>query len=93
MSEYDQWRTSCPKCGHETLLVSEVVLCATGETLYPYSELCGDGFDVDPRSELPDSIKDQSTENEKVTCPKCKAEFDLGDLTLGVFNGPSASAG
>jgi DNA-directed RNA polymerase subunit RPC12/RpoP len=81
-SAYAQWKTACPYCGNEgKLIVVEAVLTATGETIAPYSELCADGFDVDPRLEMGD-IRSFSTEEEIVRCTECRAEFPLGDLSL-----------
>jgi hypothetical protein len=76
-----QWDTKCPQCKEEALIVREAVLCATGERIHPASPLAPDGFDVDPAGKFL-HLKDMSTEDEKVMCLKCKAEFDLSDLAL-----------
>lgn len=75
---YDQWRTDCPKCGEEELVVTEVTLAATGKKHSPDAPLMPDGFEVDPGFVL--DLKDYSTEDERVKCSGCGAEFDLCDL-------------
>ena len=82
MSGSNQWIENCPRCkGQKCLLVHEVILVATGETIHPYSYLHVDGFIVDPCGFLCD-IQDQSTTHEKVRCVCCAAEFRLEDLII-----------
>lgn len=74
-----QWKTSCPLCNCDRLLVTEVTLVATGEVIHPGTVLQPDGFIVDPDNERT-HLKDQSTDNEVVMCPRCRSFFTLTDL-------------
>lgn len=77
MSDYDQWVTKCPKCGQGgSLLVVECKLSCNGKKIHPHTSLHSDGFEVDPRNELPRLMGDQSTEDEKVLCIECEAVFE-----------------
>jgi hypothetical protein len=79
---YNQWTTICPKCRQQGgLRVTSAVLSATGKTVYPDTRLKPDGFIVDPTDEY-DYLKDQSTEDEEVTCSFCNSKSNLRDLTL-----------
>ncbi len=76
---FESFSTRCPYCGQENCItVIEVTLVQTGQTLQPDVPLQADGFDIygfcDP------DLKDSSTEDERVHCDECGAEFDLGDL-------------
>jgi DNA-directed RNA polymerase subunit RPC12/RpoP len=77
-SPYAQWRTDCPSCGHDVLIVESVILCATGERHNPRSVLQADGFEVNCGEEL----KDQSTSDEEIKCEGCGKRFDLSALAL-----------
>jgi hypothetical protein len=74
--EYEQWATQCPRCG-DNLYVVRYWLQSTGRWYDDYSLLMRDGFGVDAP---PDSIKDRSTECERVECSGCRARYGLGDL-------------
>lgn len=81
MGKFDQWQTTCPRCGAEgSLIVTKATLAATGEVIHPNAILDSDGFGIDP-SLNPDS-KDCSTEDERVQCSSCHQEFDLSDLEI-----------
>lgn len=73
---YDSFKTACPACGKEKLIVTEATLAATGERIDVNQPLEADGFLVSVASD----VKDASTEDEKVLCTACKKEFDLSDL-------------
>lgn len=75
---YAQWRTDCPSCRHDVLIVESVILSATGERHSPRSVLLEDGFYVN----CGDELKDQSTEDEVIRCENCGKGFDLSELTL-----------
>ena len=61
--------TVCPNCGVAELLeVFQVAMVGRGAMLSP------DGFDLW-------NMKKVATEDEKVRCRACKAEFDLSELT------------
>lgn len=75
---YESFKTECPKCGSDNLVVSEATLCATGERIYMHSTLHADGFEV-PADE---DLKDCSTEDEVVLCKECGHTFPLADITL-----------
>ena len=78
LNPYAQWRTDCPSCGHDVLIVESVILFATGERHYPRSVLQEDGFDVN----CSDELKDQSTEEEVIRCENCGKAFGLSELEL-----------
>lgn len=81
IGQFDQWRTTCPKCKGGPLIVSQARLAANGKKIKPNTRLHADGFEVDPEGKY-DRLKDQSTEDERVTCTNCNAKFDLSDLAL-----------
>ena len=75
-----QWRDDCPACGAVgRLAASTVTMAAIGEAVVCGTALEPEGFEI---PNLPASLKDASTENEKVMCLACKREFDLDDLKL-----------
>lgn len=79
---YDQWTEECPKChNRECLTVFQVMMVATGETVYPETRLFKDGFIVDPTGDLK-HLNDQSTTDEKVRCDTCGEIFELSDLFI-----------
>lgn len=86
LSRYEtegQFMTVCPHCGVEDeLIVTSVVLAATGKRTRPGTPLTKDGFVVDPRG-IHEHLDDQSTEGEKVRCENCGKRFDLEDLMWG----------
>lgn len=74
-----QWRTTCPVCGDEDLLVVEAILVYNGRNTYPDSRLSESGFEVPEAFELPDG----STTEEFVKCLGTPAHrFRLSDLML-----------
>lgn len=73
----NQWLTSCPECGaKDQLIVTSVILSATGETLHVNSKLDPDGFDFEYGG------KDASTEAELVLCTGCKRRYYLEELSV-----------
>lgn len=82
---WSQWRTDCPSCEHDGLIVESVVLSSTGKKHYPNSTLFADGFEVfalGSSGESDDEPDDQSTEDEVVKCPGCGKRFGLPELEL-----------
>lgn len=77
-NSYAQWRTDCPSCGHDILIVESVTLCATGEEHHPRSVLKADGFEVN----CSDVLRDQSTQDEVIRCGGCGKQFELSELVL-----------
>lgn len=73
---YDSFKTACPACGEETLIVTQATLATTGERIAVNQPLEADGFLVPVASD----VKDASTEDERVLCTACKKEFDLSEL-------------
>lgn len=81
--ETDQWVDECPRCHHrDCLIVFKVTMVETGHAEYPETPLHPDGFEVDPRGELPHDMKDFSTQDEEVRCDSCGMVFALEDLYL-----------
>lgn len=77
-----QWITSCPGCGaKDRLIVTSVLLSATGETLHINSKLDPDGFGFEYDG------KDASTEDELVLCTACLRRYYLEDLSIEKENG------
>lgn len=77
---FDQWTTSCPVCGGDSLYVVAITLSATGRRMRIHEALHSDGFIVPVDN---DRYRDQSTENEKICCDRCRSIFTLDDLALG----------
>jgi hypothetical protein len=73
---YESFKTACPSCGSDSLVVVGATLVATGERLDMRAPLSADGFEV------PTDAKDASTEDEKCHCCACGHDFDLAAVTL-----------
>ena len=75
---YDQYKTECPNCDADSLIVTEVTLEVNGERVSLNVPLHSDGFEVDVEG----TEKNGSTEDERVLCTSCKTEYDLCDLFI-----------
>lgn len=87
---FKSFKVECPHCGGNKLFVIEATIATSGETLdgkrFDWktetldmrAELHEDGFEFD----LPDGVKDGSTEDEVVECASCKKTFSLDKVTL-----------
>lgn len=73
------FETHCPRCGCGDVRVIEVTMVATGAVLRMNVPLEADGFMFDVNDV---DLEDHSTENEKVRCMGCKAEFSLGEMLI-----------
>lgn len=79
--EYDQWLSTCPQC-KDTLHLESYRLSATGHLVEGNGvHLRTDGFPVN----APFDLRDQSTEEEIVYCPRCGFRTALENLSLFPF--------
>jgi hypothetical protein len=72
-----QWLTACPECLGQ-IIVTDVILEATGKRVALYTPLQKDGFEVNH----PDAQENGSTTDENCMCADCKRTFTLAELML-----------
>lgn len=77
--DYGMFKSHCPYCGEEDLIVREVTLSSTGETIEVAAELCADGFDLTPYA---GGGEGGATQDEVVRCMSCGTQYTLAELLL-----------